>query len=131
MVCGMASCRRAALGLLLALAVTWGIAPVQAGAELTCNKIPQLAGHFLRKHVTHRTLSEELVRRTGESYLDKLDPSKTLLLRAEADALADSLGSVFEGASKGDCQTLEAIQARIVERYGELENSVQIGRAHV
>lgn len=125
MVGGMASGRRAALGLLLALAVTWGIAPVQAGAELTCNKIPQLAGHFLRKHVTHRTLNQELVRRTGESYLDKLDPSKTLLLRAEADALADSLGSVFEGASKGDCQTLEAIQARIVERYGELENSVR------
>jgi carboxyl-terminal processing protease len=96
-----------------------------ASAALTCDKIPQLAGHFLRKHVAHRTLNEELVRRTAEAYLDKMDPSKTLLLRPEADAIVSSFGEVFEGASSGECQPLVTIHTRIVERYEELETKAR------
>jgi carboxyl-terminal processing protease len=50
-----------------------------------------------------------------------MDPSKTLLLRPEADAIVSSFGEVFEGASSGDCQPLLTIHATIVERYEELE----------
>ena len=60
---------RSGLLALVVLAVAQaGASP--AGAALTCDKIPQLAGHFLRKHVSHRTLNEELVRRTAEAYLE-------------------------------------------------------------
>jgi carboxyl-terminal processing protease len=113
-------------GLRLGLSTLLVLAFVSADADaassaLTCDKIPQLAGHFLRKHVSHRTLNEELVRRTAEAYLDKMDPSKTLLLRPEADAIVSSFNEVFEGASSGNCQPLLTIHARIVERYEELE----------
>jgi carboxyl-terminal processing protease len=115
---------RSGLGAFFVLAIVQaGAAP--AGAALTCDKIPQLAGHFLRKHVSHRTLNEELVRRTAEAYLDKMDPSKTLLLRPEADAIVASFSGVFEGASTGDCQPLLDIHAKVVERYEELETKAR------
>jgi hypothetical protein len=115
---------RSGLGALFVLALVQ-VDAAPAGAALTCDKIPQLAGHFLRKHVSHRTLNEELVRRTAEAYLDKMDPSKTLLLRPEADAIVASFSGVFEGASTGDCQPLLDIHAKVVERYEELETKAR------
>lgn len=115
---------RSGLGALFVLALVGGLAS-PSWAALTCDKIPQLAGHFLRKHVSHHTLNAELVRRTAEAYLDKMDPSKTLLLRPEADAIVASFGGVFEGANSGNCQPLLDIHAKIVERYAELEGKVR------
>jgi carboxyl-terminal processing protease len=54
-----------------------------------------------------------------------MDPSKTLLLRPEADAIVSTFSGVFEGASSGDCQPLLEIHARILERYEELEDKAR------
>ncbi|MEN8183495.1 MAG: S41 family peptidase, partial [Myxococcota bacterium] len=116
--------RSAGLPALLSLALL-GAGVGEARASLTCDKIPQLAGHFLRKHVTRRELDEELVSRTAQAYLDRIDPSKTLLLRPEAEAIEGSFAAVFEGAETGNCQPLLAIHSTVVERYGDLEGKVR------
>jgi carboxyl-terminal processing protease len=113
-----------AAGLILPLALL-AVPPGAAQAALTCDKVPQLAAQFLRKHVQFQHQSDELVARTAEAYLERVDPSKTLLLEPEARAIRESFGKVFEGAQKGDCQGLLDLNARVVARYAELEAKVR------
>jgi carboxyl-terminal processing protease len=100
-------------------------APASAEPELGCKVIPELVGQFLRRHVSHRRLTDELRARTAELYLERIDPSKTLLLESEAAAFAREIPAVFDDAASGDCHRLSEIHATLVERYGQFEKSVR------
>jgi carboxyl-terminal processing protease len=81
-----------------------GVAP--ARAELGCGQIPDLVRAFLRHHVSQSTLDPELERRTIETYLRRLDSTRTLLTEPERAALESSLTGVFEQIGKGNCTRL-------------------------
>jgi carboxyl-terminal processing protease len=100
-------------------------APAAAEAELTCKVIPELVGQFLRRHVSHRRLTDEIRARTAQVYLERIDPSKTLLLQSEADAFAREIPAVFDDAAEGDCHRLAEIHAMMVERYARFEQDVR------
>ena len=51
-----------------------------AAAELRCNAIPNLMRGYLQNNVRFNDLTEEIERRTIETYVRRLDPSRTLLL---------------------------------------------------
>jgi carboxyl-terminal processing protease len=108
------------LGAILAAA-----SPAAADQELTCQVIPELVGQFLRRHVAHRRLTDEIRARTAEVYLERIDPSKTLLLQSEADAFAREVPAVFDDAAQGDCHRLSEIHAALVERYARFEQDVR------
>jgi carboxyl-terminal processing protease len=99
----------------------------QAGAdpELGCKVIPELVGQFLRRHVSHRRLTDEIRAQTARVYLERVDPSKTLLLQSEADAFAREIPAVFDDAQGGDCHRLTEIHAALVERYARFEEQVR------
>jgi carboxyl-terminal processing protease len=100
-------------------------APAAAEPELGCKVIPELVGQFLRRHVSHRRLTDDLRARTAELYLERIDPSKTLLLESEAQAFAREIPAVFDDAVSGDCHRLAEIHATLVERYGQFEERVR------
>ena len=99
--------------------------PSAAEPELTCKVIPDLVGQFLRRHVAQRRLTDEVRARTAQVYLERIDPSKTLLLQGEAEAFAREIPAVFDDAVSGDCHRLTEIHATLVERYGRFEQDVR------
>jgi hypothetical protein len=54
-----------------------------AAAELRCNAIPNLMRGYLQNHVRFNELTEQIERRAIETYVRRLDPSRTLLLASE------------------------------------------------
>ncbi|MFP8873952.1 MAG: hypothetical protein VCB42_05310 [Myxococcota bacterium] len=106
-----------ALALLLGLAAP----PARAAEVLTCEQLPQLFNQFLEKHIRFNYLNDELRTRAADSYLKRLDPSKSLYLEKETDQVRLTLRGVFLDIKNGDCGTLIEIQADLVERYQNLE----------
>ncbi|MCZ6782947.1 MAG: carboxy terminal-processing peptidase [Proteobacteria bacterium] len=116
-----------ALGGALAIALLLLTPPAAAGdvAPLTCERIPQLVDAYFQKHISYGYLNEELRSRAVDSYLKRIDPSKTLLLEGEANALRASLLGIFHDVYSGDCSRLESLQQDILRRYREMENFVR------
>ncbi len=108
-------------GLLLAIPFT--AAP--AAAELECELIPKFARAYLAHHVRHRNLSPEIQQRAVDHFLRRLDPSMTVLLESEAQALEASLHGVFEKIREGECGSLLKAHATMSERYVAVEKFVR------
>ena len=105
------------LALLLGLAAS----PARAAETLACGQLPQLFNEFLEKHIRFNYLNDELRTRAADSYLKRLDPSKSLYLEKETDDVRLALRGVFLDIKNGDCGALIEIQADLVERYRNLE----------
>jgi carboxyl-terminal processing protease len=93
--------------------------------DLTCERIPLLLNNFLRKHIRFRHLNDELRQRAIETYVKRLDPSKTLYTAAETQALKTSLRGIFFDVGSGECGRLEEIQTDIVLRYVGMKDYIE------
>jgi carboxyl-terminal processing protease len=93
--------------------------------ELTCERIPGLLNTFLHKHISYRHLNDELRTRAIDSYIKRLDSSKTLYTAGEADVLKKSLRGIFFDVGSGECTSLEEIQKDIVGRYVKMQEYVK------
>jgi carboxyl-terminal processing protease len=94
-------------------------------SDLTCEQIPRLLGTYLQNHVQYRALTEELKGRVAESSLRHLDPSRSLFLEPEAEAMKKEFIGGFAALSRGDCSVLEQMQAESVQRYADMEKYVR------
>ncbi|MFP8877352.1 MAG: hypothetical protein VCB99_10705, partial [Myxococcota bacterium] len=88
-----------------------------AGAELICENLQSLQRQFLNFHVSQRLLTPEIESRAIETYLERLDSSRTLLLKGEAAQIEDSLVGVFQQLREGDCSAITSIHASMLERH--------------
>jgi carboxyl-terminal processing protease len=114
--------RRRAVPLFGALALAGMLlAAAPASATLSCDRVPELLRSYLDKHYTFRYLNDELRNRTVESYIKRLDPSKSLFLVSEKEALAAKLQSVFHDVRRGDCKTLLEIRDEVIRHYVDAE----------
>ena len=114
----------AALATSLLVSLTAG-PQARAALELGCQEVPQLLSQYLQKHVLFHYLNDELRTRALDSYVKRLDPSKTMYLEAEAEALVASLRSVFHDIKTGDCHALLEIHQDLVKRYKLMEDQVR------
>ena len=89
-------------------------APVRA--ELACTSIGQLTREFLRQHVSQRALGAEIESRAVDTYLRRLDPSRSLLLEAEVEALRSSLTGIFERIQNGSCAPISSAHQTLIAR---------------
>jgi carboxyl-terminal processing protease len=96
-----------------------------ATSDLTCEAIPRLLGAYLQNHVQYRALTDELKGRVAESNLRHLDPSRSLFLQSDADALEKQFNGAFAALSRGDCSALERMHAETIERYAGMEKFVR------
>ena len=114
------------------------LAPLPAAAELQCAALPSLMQQFVRHHVLHwsldQELDKELEQRTVDTFLRRADPSRTLLTRAEEQAIGASMRGVFQRIAAGDCQPLKELQKSLIrhqERTAKFVRSFVTGDGYV
>jgi carboxyl-terminal processing protease len=101
------------------------LVPRPAAAELGCGALPDLMRDFLRAHVQRAALDAKLEERTLETYLRRLDPSRTLLTQAEVRAVKDSMRGVLERIRAGDCKPLLALHKDLVRQHERMAKFVR------
>ncbi len=110
---------------LAAVLLPLGAAPAGAERRLECKAVHSLVRSFLQNHVRYRQLDPELERRTIDTYVGRLDPSRTLLLESEAGAARASLAGIFEKVSSGDCAALGEVTTAMVDHHRRTEEFVR------
>jgi carboxyl-terminal processing protease len=106
--------RRLSSILALFVAMVPASGALAVNSELECPNISQLAREFLKHHVIQSALGTEIEQRAIESYLHRLDTSRSLLLASEAGELRAKLTGVFENLSSGNCSQIMAVHERLI-----------------
>lgn len=73
----------------------------------------------------YKEITEEIMNRTVDQYLEFLDPSKTTLLKADAERIKKELRPIFSTMQFGNCTQLDRIQKIVIDRSVENENFVR------
>ena len=112
------------LPLLLALLLLLSSATASASRNenaLNCSRIPELSRTLLHKHISFHYVNDELRQRIVDTYVKRLDSSKSLYLSDEIEDLKKSLRGVIQKIRDDDCSELLKIQEEQVRRYETLE----------
>lgn len=96
-----------------------------APPELDCPRSWELIQNLLKRHISFRALNPELRERAIDSYIERIDPSKTLYLSDEVKRLRARLQGVFFAVQSGECQILDDIQVDLAKRYERMEKDVR------
>jgi carboxyl-terminal processing protease len=115
---------RVATGLLIALAMSLlggsaGAAKSEPG--LNCSRIPELSRTLLHKHISFHYVNDELRQRIIDTYVKRLDASKSLYLSQEVEALKKKLRGVIQQIRDDNCSALAEIQQDQILRYEALQ----------
>jgi carboxyl-terminal processing protease len=101
------------------------LAASPARAALDCQTLPDLFRAYFLHHVTTRSLTDDLKKKTVEQYIKILDGSKTMLLERDVEMIRPQLMGLFETMPKGNCTALMDSQKLLVERAAENEAYVK------
>ena len=115
---------RLAAGLLTALLLLGSAGAATAAKSqprLNCSRIPELSRTLLHKHISFHYVNDELRQRIVDTYVKRLDSSKSLYLAKEVDALKKELRGVIQQIRDDDCSALLEIQEDQILRYGALQ----------
>lgn len=96
-----------------------------AAMELRCESVPQLAQQYLKAHVSLNRLSSEIETRTVDTYVRRIDPSRSILTDTEVVEVSASLKGIFERMSKGDCTQITKLHQGMIGRHGHAETVVR------
>jgi carboxyl-terminal processing protease len=114
----------AALGLALTMGCSGPVfAPftpsVSSAATLSCQNIDKIAQVFLNQHILHKDANEALEARVIEQYVKRLDSAKIYMLESDVAQIKKDMKGIFGQLRKGDCKTLDKVQALFVKRVQE------------
>jgi carboxyl-terminal processing protease len=112
------------LALTMSVIAPFAIAQAQSSAlvGIQCHDLPALFQVFTQQHYLIKRVDASVEKRTAERFVKLLDPSKSLLLAADAQHLQNELPIVFADASRGDCQRLAAAWSIVMRRATEDEH---------
>jgi carboxyl-terminal processing protease len=88
-------------------------------ATLSCESLSNFMTKYLVQHIQYHQLTPELRGRTAEVFLRSFDPSQSMMLDSEAEALKTQLIAAFEAIEKGDCSAIAMIHRKFAERQKE------------
>ncbi|MEE2673754.1 MAG: carboxy terminal-processing peptidase [Myxococcota bacterium] len=111
---------RGSFSILLAVSVLLAASPALA-IGLSCGRVHELQEAYLNKHYSFRYLNDVLRQRTIDSYIKRLDPSKSMFLTEEKKKLASELRGVFHDVRRGDCSALLDLRQEMIEHYEEVQ----------
>ena len=116
-----------ALWLLPSLLCLLAAAPQAAttAQPLTCERIPELTRTYLHKHIRFHYVNDDLRKRLVDTYVKRMDGSRSLYRSDEVDGLRQQLRGVMQDVRQGDCSSLMAIYADQAGRYEVLEEMVR------
>ena len=121
---GLTAFGLSALGLTafgLVLAGPGAVAPARADDPLSCEFVPSVMDRFLDAHYSFRAVDTKLADHFVDLYLDRLDPSRSLLLQADADALKPRLRSLLTEVRTRRCDGILQIHREMLARHAENE----------
>lgn len=95
-----------------------------AAADLDCTSLGQLSREFLRHHVSQRDLGAEVEKRAIDAYLQRLDTSRSLMLKGDVEAMRAQLAGVFEKLRGGDCEALGGVHTKLIGFHEQAERYV-------
>ena len=78
---------------------------------LVCWALPSLMSRYLENHVSYRKSDKALEERVISLYADRFDPSKSLLLQSEFDALRNQLRQMVSQTQQGNCDDFDKLKA--------------------
>ena len=116
--------RLASTALAVVLLIASGRAEAAKNEPLTCGRIPELTRTYLQKHISFHYVNDELRSRLIDTYVKRLDPSKSIYLSDEVKELERKLRGVIQDVREGDCSALTEIHADQIKRYQEMEKYV-------
>lgn len=105
------------------LASVFAAAP--ARAALDCQTLPDLFRAYFLHHVSARTLTEDLKKKTVDQYIKVIDGGKTMLLQSDVDTLRPQLMGAFDAMNQGNCVPLVDSQKLLADRASENEAFVK------
>jgi len=101
-------------------------ASADAGAAtLSCNDTSRFMGAYLKGHIRYRRIDPEIETRTIDTYLRRIDPSRTVLLESEVEVMRKSLAGALGKVRENSCEFLEKIHADLVAQQQEVEDFVR------
>ena len=112
------------IGLLLPLALflqSGAAIAAKAEPQLSCSRIPELSRTLLHKHISFHYVNDELRQRVVDTYVKRLDSSKSLYLAGEVEALKLKLRGVIQQIRDDNCSALLEIQLDQIVRYEALQ----------
>lgn len=89
--------------------------------NLTCDRLPVLADHFMSNHYTQKSMTEEIRDRAVDQMIKGLDPTKTLLYASDVEWLRPVLESFFENVDSENCTSLVPVFNLLLSRVQENE----------
>lgn len=107
--------------LCLGLGVLAQPTPARAEDPLNCAFVPSILDRFLDAHYSYRSADKTLIDHFVELYLDELDPSRSLLLAPEADALRPRIRALLTEVRGGNCNSIGQIDQEMLTRHTENE----------
>jgi carboxyl-terminal processing protease len=115
----------------VAIACLW-LAPIAARAaepnapvELRCADLGELMTHYLRRHVRFGEVDDALRSWTAETYLERVDPQRSLFLAAEVAAWQSELAPAVSAIRGGDCGILRKLREDVGRRLATEESFVR------
>jgi carboxyl-terminal processing protease len=120
--------RTALRALLISLALILAASAAQRDAHasaLSCETIPTFMKKYLGQHIRHRQLTPELRSRTIEVFLRSFDPSQSVMLESEIEAMKAQLLAAFDDIEKGGCSAIPAVHQKFAQRQKEIATFVK------
>jgi len=121
--------------LLLALLVCLALVPAtthgdarrdgSAAPVLGCDDLGELMTYYLRRHVRYGEVDEGLRERTSATYMERVDPQRTLFLAAESRRWQKRLQGAFDGIRGGQCAPLQELREEVTKRLAAEEAAVR------
>lgn len=93
--------------------------PGKTKSLLNCVTAPHIMRMFLMQHMTEKTITPEIKRRTVKSFLDGVDGMKLYFTKAEHTQLEKKVEGVFNSMGRGDCAVLEEARQLAEQRSKE------------
>jgi carboxyl-terminal processing protease len=92
---------------------------------LGCDDLGELMTYYLRRHVRYGEIDDALRQRTAASYLERVDPQRTLFLGGESERWQGRLAAAVDGIRGGECALLRELRADVQKRLAAEEGAVR------
>jgi len=93
--------------------------------ELRCQDVGELMTQYLRRHVRYSEVDAPLRSFTAQTYLERVDPQRTLLLTSEMERWKGELTPAVDAIRGGDCALLQRLSADLSKRLANEERFVR------
>jgi carboxyl-terminal processing protease len=100
-------------------------AEVERSIELRCGDLGELMTQYLRRHVRYGEVDATLREFTAGTYLERVDPQRSLYLAGEAASRKAELAAAVPALQGGQCALLHELRADVGKRLSAEEGFVR------